>query len=147
MGTNIDLNTESFSFLNNCHSKTTEWCKARITALALPDRTSTSLSCIPSFVNATPRYLNFSICFNDTPPTCREHWTGFLKRCRISVLKALIFIPAVSLAAAKLFHACWRPDSRETRKTKSSAKSSRLILHHPIVTHSSVRLNLSIQFM
>ena len=29
---------------------------------------------LPSLMNANPRCLNFSICFNNTPPTCREHF-------------------------------------------------------------------------
>ena len=116
MGTNIDLNTENFAFLDSSCFKTTEWCKARNAALALPDRASNFLFCFPSLVNATPRYLNFSTCFNDTPPTCREHWTEFLKRWRTSVLEVVIFIPAKSHAVAKPFDACWRPDSEETRK-------------------------------
>ena len=111
---NIDLNTKSFVFLNSSRFKTTEWCKARITALALPDRTSTSSSCLSSLVNAIPRYLNFFTCVNDTPSICREHWTEFLERCRFSVLEVLIFVPAMSHAAAKPFNACWRPDSEKT---------------------------------
>ena len=103
MGTNVDLNTESFAFLDSSRFKTTEWCKARITALALPDRTSNSSSCLPSLVNTSLRYLNFFNCFNDTPPTCREHWTEFLERRSTSVLEVLIFIPAMSHVAAKLF--------------------------------------------
>ena len=100
MGTNIDLNTESFVFFDSFRFKTPEWCKARITALTLPDRTCNSSSCLPLLVNATPWYLNFSICFNDTPPTCREHRTEFLERCRTSVLEVLTFILAMSHAAA-----------------------------------------------
>ena len=38
MGTNIDLNIESFAFLDSSRFKTTECFKARTTALALPDR-------------------------------------------------------------------------------------------------------------
>ena len=105
MGTNIDLNTESFAFLTNSHFKTTEWCKARMTALALRDRTSNSSSCLPSLVNATPRYLNFSTCFNDTPPICREYWTGFLEKYTTSVLEVLSFIPAMSHAPANSYAA------------------------------------------
>ena len=40
IGTNIDLNTESFAFLDSSYFKVTEWCKTFITALALPDQTS-----------------------------------------------------------------------------------------------------------
>ena len=131
MGTNIDLNTDSFAFLGSSLFKTTEWCKARITAFALPDRTSNSSSCLISLENAKPRYLNFFTCFNDTPPTCSE-WKDFLERCSTSVLKVLIFIPAMSHASAKPFSTSWKPDSEEDSKTKSSAKSSRIILHLPI---------------
>ena len=124
MGTKIDLNPESFDFLDSSRFKTTEWCKACTTALALPDRTSNSSSCLPSLVNATLRYLNFSTYLSDTLPTCREHWTGFLERFSTLVLEVLIFIRAMSRAAAKPFNACWRPDSEEASKTKSSAKAA-----------------------
>ena len=73
MGINIDLNTESLAFLNSSRFKTTECCKARTTALALPDRTFNSSSCLASLVNVTSRYLNFSVCFNNTLQTCRGH--------------------------------------------------------------------------
>ena len=56
MGTNIDLNTGSFS-LSSFY--TIEWYKARYKKLVSPDQTSNSLPCHPFFVNATPRYLNF----------------------------------------------------------------------------------------
>ena len=145
MGTNIGLNTESFAFLDSSRFKMTKWCKVRITAFALPDRTSNYSFDLSSLVNATQRYLNFYTCFNDTPPTCKEYWTEFLERSRTSVLEVLIFIPAMSQAHVNRFNACCRPDSEEASKTKSSAKSSRLILYLPIVTHP--RLSLSIQFM
>ena len=139
MGKTIDLNTEGFVFLDSFRFKTTEWCKARIMALALPDQIFNSSSClsclaIQSLVNATPRDLNFSACFNDTPPTCRQHWTGFLERCRTSILEVVIFISAMSQAAKNSFNARWRSDSEKASKTKSSVKSSRLILILPIVT-------------
>ena len=66
METNTDLNTESFAFLDSSRFMTTEWCKYRITSLALPDRTFNSSSCLPSLVNVTPRHLNLSTCFNGT---------------------------------------------------------------------------------
>ena len=141
MGTNIDLlNSESLAFLDSSHFKTTEWRKARmsgfgITGLALLDQTTNSSSCLPSLVNVTPRYLNFSTCFNDTQPTCKEHCPGFLERGSTSVLEVLIFIRAMSHAAAKPFDECWRPDSEKSSKTKSSTKSNGLIFHLPIVTH------------
>ena len=48
----------------------------------------------------------------------------FLERCSTPVLEVLIFIPAMSYAAANLFNACWRPDSEETSKTESSTKAT-----------------------
>ena len=144
MGTNIDLNTESFPFLDSSGFMTTEWYKARITTLVMSDRT------LPSITReCDPKILEFlySTCFIDTPPTCVEHWTGFLQRCRTSALEVLIFIPAMSNAAIKQLNAYRKPDSEEASTTKSSAKSNRLILHLPIMTHSSVRLSLFIQFM
>ena len=110
----------------------------------LPDQTSSSLFCLPRLVNASLRYLSFSTCFYDTSPSCREHWTRYLERCSTSVLEVLIFIPAMSHTAAKPSNAYWRPDSEEASKTKSFAKSSRLIFHLLIVTHSLVWLNLPI---
>ena len=106
MGTNINLNMESFAFLNSSRFKTTELSKVRITTFALPNRTYNPSSCLPSHVNATLRYLNFSTCFNDTPPTCREQWIGFLERCRTSGLEVVILISAMSHAATKPFNAC-----------------------------------------
>ena len=122
METDIDLNIESFAFLDSSRFKTTKWCKARITALALPGQTSNSSSCLQSLVNATPRYLNFFHCFNYKSPACRQHWIRFVERCSTSVLEVLIFIPAMSHANAKSFNMCWRSDSEEASKTKSSAK-------------------------
>ena len=146
-GTKTALKIESFAFFDNSRFMTTEKCNARITALALPIRVSSSSSCLPSLVNATPRYLSFSTCFSDAPFTCNTHWSGFFERWSTSVLAVLIFIPAVLHASAKLFNARWRPDSVEESSTKSSANSRRLILHFPIVAPSSAWLHLSIQFM
>ena len=85
----------------------TKWCKAHITALALPNQTPNSSSCLP----------------------------------------LLIFVPAMSHAAAKPFDACWRPDSEEeASKTLLSAKNNGLVLHLPTVTHRLVRLSLSMWF-
>ena len=49
----------SFAFLDCSCFKTNEWWNARITALALPDQTFNSSSCLQSLLNATPRQLNF----------------------------------------------------------------------------------------
>ena len=82
------------------------WC---ITALAFPMRISNSLFCLPSLVNETPRYLNFSDCFSGTPSIWREHCFGCLDRHMVSVFVELIFIPATEHASENLSRACWRP--------------------------------------
>ena len=95
-----------FCFLDSSRSKTTEWCKTRITTLALPDRTSNFLSFLPSLVNVTPRYLNFSIRFSNIPPTCKESWTK--NDVVTKFWKCQFFVPAMSHAAVKPFNVCWR---------------------------------------
>ena len=62
MGINIDLNAEIIAFFDSFRFTMTEWYKSHIAALALPDRTSSSSSCFPSLVNATPRYI-FELLF------------------------------------------------------------------------------------
>ena len=116
-------------------------------ALALPEQTSNSLPCFPLLVSAAPRYFNFFTSFNDIQATCRERWTGFPENIVPQFWKLLILIAAMLHAAAKPLNACLRPNLKEASKTKSSAKNSRLILHFPIITHSSVWLSLSMQFM
>ena len=117
MGIKTVLKNKRFAFFDNSRFMTAKPCKAPITALALPIRASSSSSCLPSLVNATPRYLNFSICFSVGSFTCKEHWSRFLERWSTSVLAALIFIPTVSRASAKLFNAPWRPDFVKESRT------------------------------
>ena len=120
MRTNIELNTKRFAFLDSSCFKTSERCKTCIATPALPDRTPNSSCYFASLVNTT-----LSTCFNDTTPTCKVLWTGFLEKWSTLVLEALIFIPAMSHAVAKLFNACRRSDLEEDNKTKSSAKSNK----------------------
>ena len=61
MGIKIVLKIESFAFFDSSRFMTTEWCKARITAQALPIWVSSYLSCLPPLVNATPRSLPASV--------------------------------------------------------------------------------------
>ena len=79
MGTKTVLKIESFAVFGNSRFMITEKCKARITALALPIWVSSSSSCLPSLVNATPRYLKFSICFSVAPLHVTRTDQGFLK--------------------------------------------------------------------
>ena len=61
MGIKTGLKIESFAFFDNSCFMATELCKARISALALPIRVSSSSSCLPSLLNASPKCLNFSL--------------------------------------------------------------------------------------
>ena len=149
MQTKTVLKVKSFVFFDNSRFMNTEYCKAPITSLALLIRVSSSLSCLPSLVNATPRYLNNKCLLQ----CCSIHLQHALIRvferrsAGASVLAVLIFIPAVSHASTKLFNARRRADAVEKSRSNSSANSRRLILQLPIVTHSSAWLHLSIQFM
>ena len=129
MRTNLDLNNKSFAFLDSPRFKTTEWCKAHIRELDLPNQTSNFLSCLPSLLNATKRYRNFSTCFND--PNCRAHSTRFLKRCRYLSFGNACFHSSNDICSCKPPNAYWRRDLDEASKTKSSARSNRLILNFP----------------
>ena len=51
---------DSFALVQSSRFITTDRWSWRITALAFPMRISNSLFCLPSLVNETPRYLNFS---------------------------------------------------------------------------------------
>ena len=85
---------DNFALVQSSRFSTTDWWSRRITALAFPMRTSNSLFYLPSLVNETPRYLNFSDCFSGTPLIWREHCFGGLDRHMVSVFVVLIFIPA-----------------------------------------------------
>ena len=89
---------DSFALVQSSRFSTTDRWSWRITALAFPMRISNSLFCLPSLVNETPRYLNFSDCFSGTPSICREHCFGCLDRHMVSVFVELIFIPATEHA-------------------------------------------------
>ena len=74
--------------------------------LAFPMRISNLLFSLLSLVNETSRYLNFSDCFNGTPPTGREHCFGCQYRCMLSVFVVLIFVLATQHASENLSRAC-----------------------------------------
>ena len=124
MGTKINLNTKSFAIFDCSVLKQLNGTKLTSQHLFCLIEYLIFLSCLIKLVNTTPRSLNFSIYFNDTPPTFREHWTRFLESRSSSVLEGLIFIPAVLHATAKPFITFWRPDSEEASKTKSFAKTT-----------------------
>ena len=119
---------QSFRF-----STTDRW-SWRITALAFPMQIFDSLFCLPSLVNETPSYLNFSDCFSGTPSIWKEHCFGCLDRHMVSVFVALIFIPATEHASENLSRACWRPFWVESSSTRSSANNKRCTVHSPIFT-------------
>ena len=100
--------------------------------------------CLPSLVNETPRYLNFSDCFSGTPSIWREHCFGCLDRHMVSVFVVLIFIPATEHASENLSRACWRPFWVESSSTRSSANNRRCTVHSPIFTPPQNSLFLTI---
>ena len=95
-------------------------------------RISNLLFCLPSLVNETLRYLNFSDCFSGTPSIWREHCFGCLDRHMVYVFVVLIFIPATEHASENLSRACWRPFWVESSSTRSSANNRRCTVHSPI---------------
>ena len=114
-----------FALLNNSNYKATESCKARITVVAMPERTSCSSSRLLSLVNAIPRCINVTACFHDTLPTYKEYWTRISRKIKNLSFKVLIFIPAMSRAAAnKSFSSCWSPDSEDVSKTNYLLKAT-----------------------
>ena len=87
---NMTLKTKGFAFLDSSYLMTIKLCKAYIAAFTFSDQISISTSFFPTFVGATTRYLNFSTSFNDSPPTCREHQSGFFKKWNFLVFEVLI---------------------------------------------------------
>ena len=135
---------DSFALVQSSRFSTTDRWSWRITALAFPMRISKSLFCLPSLVNETPRYLNFSDCFSGTPSIWREHCFGSLDRHMVSVFVELIFIPATEHASENLSRACWRPFWVESSSTRSSANYRRCTVHSPIFTPPQDLLFLTI---
>ncbi|KAK3533720.1 hypothetical protein QTP70_024318, partial [Hemibagrus guttatus] len=94
----------------------------RITAAPALIHLSISRSILPSPVNKTPRYLNFSTRGRNSPPTWRVQATFFRLRTMASDLEVLTLIPAASDSAAKLtVHAS--TSHRMPRGTRSNAFS------------------------
>ena len=135
---------DSFALVQSSRFSTTDRWSWRITALAFPMRISNSLFCLPSLVNETLRYLNFSDCFSGTPSIWREHYFGCLDRHMISVFVVLIFNPATEHASKNLSRACWRPFWVESSSTRSSANNRRCTVRSPIFTPSQDSLFLTI---
>ena len=125
---------DSFALVQSFRFSTTDRWSWRITALAFPMRISYSLFCLPSLVNETSRYLNFSDCFGGTPSIWTEHCFGCLDRHMVSVFVELIFIPATEHASENLSRACWRPFWVESSSTRSYANNRRCTVHSPIFT-------------
>ena len=135
---------DSFALVQSSRFSTTDRWSWRITALAFPMRISNSPFCLPSLVNETPRYLNFSDCFSGTPSVWREHCFGCLDRHMVSVFVVLIFILATEHASENLSRACWRPFWVESSSTRLSANNRRCTVHSPIFTPPQDSLFLTI---
>ena len=125
---------DSLALVQSSRFSTTDRWSWRITALAFPMRISNSLFYLPSLVNETPRYLNFSDCLSGTPSIWREHCFGCLDRHMISIFVVLIFIPATEHASENLSRACWRPFWVESSSTTSSVNNRRCTAQSPIFT-------------
>jgi len=80
IGTKTDLKTDSFAVFESSRFVTTEQKGSHRAAFASPIRVSISLFRLPSLVNTTPRYLNFSTCCSVLPLICNVHWRGFRLR-------------------------------------------------------------------
>ena len=105
---NIDCSKmDSFALVQSSRFSTTDRRSWRITALAFPMQISKSLFYLPSLVNETPRYLNFSDCFSSTPSIWREHCFGCQDRHMVSVFVVLVFNLASEHASENLSRACW----------------------------------------
>ena len=122
----MDLKTENFALVRISRFSTIDGQSWRITALTFSIRVSiSSLSCLPSLENVTPRYLNFSVFWRVTLFAWKEHWTECLDMHMISVLAILIFIPASKHALANRSSAYWRSLLFKFYNVRSSANSRR----------------------
>ena len=127
--------------MQNSRFSTTDRCSWSTTALAFLMRIFNSLFCLPSLVNVTPRYLNFSDCFTDVSLAWREHCFGCLHGHIISVyvvliFVVLIFVPATQHASENLSRACWKTFWVESSSTRSSANNRRCAKQSPIFTRA-----------
>ena len=77
--TNTDLKTDSLTAFQSFpfYEHGASSC---ITLFALLIRVSTSLFCLPSLVNTTPRYLNVLTCYSAFPLACIVRWIQFATR-------------------------------------------------------------------
>jgi len=82
---------------------------------------------LPSRMNSTRKYLNFSTCCSIFPLTCNTHWFGYLDWHNTSVFLVLISILAWSQASENGWSACWRPWWEDASSNKSSTNNKRLI--------------------
>ena len=135
---------DTFALVQSSRFSTIDRWSGRITALAFPMPTSISLFHLPLLVNETPRYLNFSDCFNGTPSIWKEHCFGCQNRHKVSVFVVLIFIPAIEHASKNLSRACWRPFWVGSSSTRSSANNRHCTVQSPIFTPPQNSLFLTI---
>ena len=108
---------------------------------------SSSLSCLPSLRNMTPRYLNFSAAEDLLHLFGKSTGQGCLDMHIISVLAILIFISASKHASENRSNTFWKLLLIEHSNAKSSANSRRQTLHSQNVTPLLQKLPLSILSM
>ena len=119
---------DNFALVQSSRFSTTDRWSCRITALAFPMRISNSLFCLPSLVNETPGYLNFSDCFSGTPSIWREHCFGCLDRHMVAVFVLLIFIPATEHYYYYYYY--WHIYPPITRKRRSAIRACLGVASH-----------------
>ena len=143
MGTNIDLFTEIFIILDAYDLKQTADRKHASQHLLCLTEQSTFMFFFLEVLNAITRCLNFSTCYNNIllfQLAKILYWEMNSQRRNNSVLKVLVLLLPMPHAATNHLMRV-RPDISKTSKTISLTKNNRLILHLPIVTHSSVGLS------
>ena len=124
----------SFTLVQSSRFSTTDRWSWRITALAFPMRMSMSPICLPSLVNETSRYLNFSYCFSGIPSIRREHFSWFSEQAHDFCFCCSDFHSGHIACIRNLSRACYRPISVESSSTRSSANNLRYIVQSPIFT-------------
>jgi len=103
------------------------WSSCRATYV-LPICLSVSLFRLPSFVNTIQRSLNFSTSCRVLLFTFSINYPGVLEKHNTSVFLVLILILALCAAENRLSE-YWRPCWENSSRTKSSAKTKRLVLY------------------
>ena len=108
---------------------------------------SIHLCFLPSLVNTTQRYINFSTRSNVFPLNFSANWLGFPKSHNTSAFPVPICIRFCSHAAENRPSACWRSCSEDASSTNRLKKTNGSCKRIPSVIPRLTRLWLSIQLI